>query len=231
MVSKAATSQLKRIKENICRSRKFFEGNYKRYNEFKKFVFESSMSKDDIATLKDLGKPQIEFNILESYISRLRGEFSKQEPSLRIKKKAGKGKEMDPNLIPILEGYLRNLEEENRSTGDAYSVYSDQLSGGFSAWKVWTEYEHNRSFQQVIKYGRVYDPTMTGFDPLARQIHKGDGDYCFEIYPLTIDEFKKQYPNVDISKVTFTTNMEGFSFRSEERRVGKECRSRWSPYH
>ena len=25
---------------------------------------------------------------------------------------------------------------------------------------------------------------------------------------------------------------EGFSsYRSEERRVGKECRSRWSPYH
>ena len=24
---------------------------------------------------------------------------------------------------------------------------------------------------------------------------------------------------------------DGESFRSEERRVGKECRSRWSPYH
>ena len=24
---------------------------------------------------------------------------------------------------------------------------------------------------------------------------------------------------------------EGISTRSEERRVGKECRSRWSPYH
>ena len=24
---------------------------------------------------------------------------------------------------------------------------------------------------------------------------------------------------------------EGYSLRSEERRVGKECRSRWSPYH
>ena len=23
----------------------------------------------------------------------------------------------------------------------------------------------------------------------------------------------------------------GFVYRSEERRVGKECRSRWSPYH
>ena len=25
--------------------------------------------------------------------------------------------------------------------------------------------------------------------------------------------------------------LEGFAQRSEERRVGKECRSRWSPYH
>src|SRR3989449_3845002 len=27
------------------------------------------------------------------------------------------------------------------------------------------------------------------------------------------------------------TNLTGTYFRSEERRVGKECRSRWSPYH
>ena len=25
--------------------------------------------------------------------------------------------------------------------------------------------------------------------------------------------------------------LEGYETRSEERRVGKECRSRWSPYH
>ena len=28
-----------------------------------------------------------------------------------------------------------------------------------------------------------------------------------------------------------TTNPVPFCVRSEERRVGKECRSRWSPYH
>src|SRR5256885_8777508 len=27
------------------------------------------------------------------------------------------------------------------------------------------------------------------------------------------------------------TNITALDFRSEERRVGKECRSRWSPYH
>ena len=30
--------------------------------------------------------------------------------------------------------------------------------------------------------------------------------------------------------MSFYLKKEGFS-RSEERRVGKECRSRWSPYH
>ena len=29
----------------------------------------------------------------------------------------------------------------------------------------------------------------------------------------------------------FATDEEAAAYRSEERRVGKECRSRWSPYH
>ena len=32
-------------------------------------------------------------------------------------------------------------------------------------------------------------------------------------------------------EVTMFSNRTGEDIRSEERRVGKECRSRWSPYH
>ena len=37
--------------------------------------------------------------------------------------------------------------------------------------------------------------------------------------------------NVDLLKIFFLPFGIFFSYRSEERRVGKECRSRWSPYH
>ena len=38
--------------------------------------------------------------------------------------------------------------------------------------------------------------------------------------------------SVDVSLVSVTElSVEFSSGRSEERRVGKECRSRWSPYH
>src|SRR3989442_708818 len=45
---------------------------------------------------------------------------------------------------------------------------------------------------------------------------------------LSIDDVGKAEGNSGTTTFTFTVTLTG---RSEERRVGKECRSRWSPYH
>ena len=37
--------------------------------------------------------------------------------------------------------------------------------------------------------------------------------------------------HVKAGRTVRNSNSLGICFRSEERRVGKECRSRWSPYH
>ena len=44
----------------------------------------------------------------------------------------------------------------------------------------------------------------------------------------SIDDLKKRSKISDFVLSTTTGKLRG---RSEERRVGKECRSRWSPYH
>ena len=52
-------------------------------------------------------------------------------------------------------------------------------------------------------------------------------------YPISDDkdmlvtQIRDGVPSPDGSKLVFTA----LNRRSEERRVGKECRSRWSPYH
>ena len=57
-----------------------------------------------------------------------------------------------------------------------------------------------------------------------------------------IHSAKLRYPNADINTLYYegrsinknellSLGTCGFVDRSEERRVGKECRSRWSPYH
>src|SRR5579859_3686920 len=195
-VAKKYQDALTRIKRNVEHSWTYYRKNYERFNFFRKFVFQTSMSDDDIALLKSLKKPQIEFNVCEAYISRLLGEWSKQEPSINVS--ADDGAPIDPQVINVVEGHIRHILFQANKNGCEYDVYKDQLSGGFSAYKVTTDYAHEMSFDQVIKLERVYDPTLCGFDPLAKQPTKCDGRYSFELYPMSKDEFHAKYPEVDL---------------------------------
>ena len=47
----------------------------------------------------------------------------------------------------------------------------------------------------------------------------------------TLEECKKIAAEESYGVIPISTEMYADMTRSEERRVGKECRSRWSPYH
>ena len=97
----------------------------------------------------------------------------------------------------------------------------------------------------------------TGTTPKSGQLTLGDKSYSFPVYEGTIGpevlDVSKLYNQTGIftydpgftstgscqSKITYIDGDAGvleyrgypIEVRSEERRVGKECRSRWSPYH
>ena len=48
---------------------------------------------------------------------------------------------------------------------------------------------------------------------------------------LACTECKQRNYNTTKNKKNNPDRLEMKKYRSEERRVGKECRSRWSPYH
>ncbi len=216
-VAQRYQDDLERIKKNVKKSYEYNKPNCERFWEFKQFVFASSLSGDDIAVLQELGKPELEFNVLEAYISRLRGEYSKQEPSITVS--AAQGKPVNPQTIAVVEGHLRAILQEANNDSFEYEIYTDLLTGGFSVMKVWTEYANEMSFNQVIKWGRSFDPTMCGFDITARKPHKGDGQYCFENYPKTVDEFKSEFGNFNLDNIKFSQNIEGFnwSYRTQSK--------------
>ena len=49
--------------------------------------------------------------------------------------------------------------------------------------------------------------------------------------PYLTEKLAEAFGDVDAFKEKFLGAAAGLFGRSEERRVGKECRSRWSPYH
>ena len=55
--------------------------------------------------------------------------------------------------------------------------------------------------------------------------------YPFVINPKVYDNFEQLGVTEGYTEEDYQKFKEAALKRSEERRVGKECRSRWSPYH
>ena len=209
-VAQKHQDQLTRIKDNIRRSHDYFLPNYDRYNKFRRFVFESSLREEEITLLMSLSKPQLEFNVLEAYISRLLGEFSKQEPDIEVS--AEDQSRADWMTIKVVEQHLRHTLTDYANHHTKYEVYKDLLSGGFSGLKVTTGYPNPMSANQVINIERVYDPTLCGYDQVSRFSHKGDGRFCYELYPKTEEEFHEEWPEIPTESISYRRDFAGFNW-------------------
>jgi len=209
-VAQKHQGQLKRIRKNVEKFHDYFKENYERWYRFKKFLYVTAMTNQDIQVLRDLGKPELEFNILEAYVSRQKGEFAKQEPSITVS--GGNNGMADGNTIEVVEGYMRYAEQLMRYDNTSYEIYDDMMSGGFSVAKVCTKYSDEMSFEQDISVNRVFDPTLCGFDPLAIESHKGDGEYCFEIVAYRKKEFEDMYPDIPLNELKFSTDLGKFNW-------------------
>lgn len=189
---------LDEIKDCIEYSYNYFKKNHQRYHNFMRFIYDTSLSPADRSVLQELSKPMVEFNVLEAYISRLCGEFSKMDPAFSVRAKEGI-KLIDPQIISLVEAHMKAAFTGAHKDGLAYQLYKDILGGGYSVAKIYTDYADSMSMEQKIYVERVFDPTLCGFDPLARATHKGDGRYAFECFPKSVDEAEKLYGS-DVAK-------------------------------
>lgn len=228
-IAKKHTDRLKELKKSVEEAQQYFDENVRRYEKFTKFVFKSSLDDLEMATLADRGMPTIEFNILEAYISRLRGEFVKQQPSLTVRAADGVPLSMlDKQFtatIEVVEAHLRAVFFDGTNDMLQYNIYSDLLAGGFSVLRVYTDYVNEMSFEQNICVERAFDPTLCVFDPLARDSHKGDGRFCGELHPMTRKEFEEEFGSKVTEDMKFTRSLSGFdwSFQNEQEEIVLLC--------
>ncbi len=214
---------LKFIKKDIETSYKAERANNERYREFYILTFKTALSQADHDSLEIIGKPPIESPVLEAHISRLRGEFSKQQPNIDVHAAEGLGiGKVDDDYIKLMKVAQAHLNEvffEADNDNFTYDMYSDTLAGGKGVAKIGTDYVNEHSFMQKINIERARNPTMCGFDPLARKSHKGDGRYCFELYPMSEDEFAVEFGKDKAKSFNFTRAVGNFSWTYKNKSI------------
>lgn len=197
VVAREHLKKLDAIKEDVNQSYTYNHRNVQRFKDFINLVFNSSLTQRDIAELQKLQKPQMEFNVLESYISRLIGDFQQNEPEFKVSAADGVPIELLDNkffmTMELITDHLREALDSSKKDGLKTKVMKEMLAGGYSVVKVYPDYVSEMSFEQNIYVDKVFDSTLTGFDPMARDSHKGDGRYCFEICPFTLERYKAEF--------------------------------------
>lgn len=210
MPDKVEFQRLSAIKKNVKGSFDYFRDNYKRFSQFKYFLYKSNWSDTERQAIVQMGKPDMEFNVLQSFVDRLIGEFSKQEPSAEISSDSYTPKQVQ--VIKFLEQHLSHVINDDSASSMKIDLWKDLLVGGFSVAEIYTDYTSPMSMMQNIYIRRVFDPLLCSFDPLARESHKGDGRWCCKVFPLSEEDFKEMYPHVDTKTISFTKQIDGFSW-------------------
>lgn len=204
------------IKKDIETSYKYWTENAKRYRDYYIMVFKSALSDADKDNLHLIGKPPIEFPILEAYISRERGEFAKTQPQIEICAAEGLaiGKVDDDyiQLMKVLQGHTDEILHEANAKGFGDETLTDTMGGGYAVVEVTTKYVNETSFMQKIELEHLPDPTLCGFDPLATEPHKGDGRYCFKLFPMTQEEFAAEFGYERAKTFNFTRAVGNFNW-------------------
>ena len=207
VVSQEELPELKRMVET---SYIYFKDNANRFKNFKNYTFRETLNEQQKSMLTTLNRPQLEFNLAAANINRMVGEFSEHEPSIIVS--PSEGAPVNNELIEIVEGNIRHKIQDANKNGFAIDIYKDMLGGGYSAGKVWADWQSPMSCNQDIFWGKCFDSTMVGFDPLARAPHKGDGNFSFEIFPVLEDDFKKQWPGIEINMKADAYSIESFTW-------------------
>lgn len=218
-VKKSATENFESIRGDIEKGWLYFKKNYKVYNDYIRFVFKSSITPADASVNQELQKPNMQWNILEAFVSRLCGEFSKMDPAFSVKAKEGVNL-LNPAIIELVEAHLKAAFGGGNTNELSYHLYRNILAGGYDVAKIYTDYAGEKSFDQKIFIEPVFDPTLTVFDPLARKSHKGDGRFACELFPKSAGEAEEIYGADILKDVKFTrgSSLNGFnwSYRNQK---------------
>src|SRR3712207_1693536 len=132
------------------------------------------------------------------------------------------GDQTAPLTVVFSHGFTARLAEwelQRRALRNrARLVFWDQRGHGRSGWTPLTKATIDRTGRDL---GEVLDAT-TPTGPVVLAGHSMGG--------MSIMALARQRPDLFGGRVVGVLLL-ATSARSEERRVGKECRSRWSPYH
>jgi hypothetical protein len=202
----AATGRRAKVDAYLARARDEFRLSADSESENRREMLEddrfraSDMWPDDIKRdrLKD-GRPCLTIDRITAPIRQLTGEERKSRPSIQINPRGGGA---DRDTADLFEGLARAVQNDSHSEIAYDWAYEKAVTIGLGWIRLYTEYESDESFDQVIKIDWVENPFCIYADPSATKWDKRDGRFLFAKSWVPADTFARKYGDDKLKALT-----------------------------
>ncbi len=184
---------LGRANTNLNTWNSYFNENITRGKDDMNFVLRDQWTAVERSEFTRLFKPAMTFNKLYDATKKIAGEQRKNKPDLMVRSLTGKATQQQIDLRADL---VRTISYQSQNDLVYQTAFKSALMMGFGAFQVRVDYESPMSFNRVVRYDIIPDPTICAWDPVAVKPHKGDGNFCSRRYVYSRDEFFATYPYV-----------------------------------
>lgn len=139
------------------------------------------------------GRPCLTINRVPAFVRQVVNDIRQIRPSIKIR---GVDSQSDPETAEVINGMIRAIEAES-SAESAYDWAAEYaVTSGVGYWRIVTDYEDERSFDQCIRIERVRNPFSIYIDPAAQAQDASDMRYAFVVEKMPKSEFERKYPDV-----------------------------------
>jgi hypothetical protein len=94
----------------------------------------------------------------------------------------------------IWDGIARQIEYTSSFQSILDIATKSQVEGGVGYWRVVTEFENDKSFNQIIKFAPISDARAVYIDPDCQQLSCSDANFAFIFNDMLVEEFNRLYP-------------------------------------
>lgn len=139
-------------------------------------------------------RPCLTINKMKTFVHQITNDQRQNRPAINV---SPVGDGSDPETAKMLKGLIKQIERQSNADIAYDTGFDSAVSNGWGYWRVVTEYEGDKTFDQVLMVKRIRNPFRVYLDPDRQEPDGSDAQWGFITDLVTKAEFKASWPKAD----------------------------------
>jgi hypothetical protein len=144
-------------------------------------------------------RPCLTINNLPTFLHQVTNDQRQNKPSIKVHPVDDNA---DIETAEIIQGLIRHIEYDSNADVAYDTAVNSAAAVGFGYFRLVTEYESEKSFDQKLMFKRIRNALSVRIDPLNQEPDGSGMTFCFIESLMARGEFKRQYPDAKANDST-----------------------------